>query len=261
MKKTKFIGELGYYLISALALVLFFGGWWLYSSQEGAIVASPLEVGERIIELVSQPVAKTTLFGHIWASLRRVLLAFVTATVVGIGLGIGFGWFKRFRRIIWPIFSLVRPIPPIAWIPLIILWAGIGEGSKIIIVFIAAVMPVVLNTYAGIEAADPLLLKAGKVLGANNRQMLLNVALPDAIPTILAGMKTALSSGWLAVVAAEMVAARQGVGFLIITGMEQLDISLVLASIVVIAIISAMLTFLLNKIERILCPWLNINAK
>lgn len=250
-----------YSAISLLALVIFFGGWWLYSKQETSIISSPVEVIRRIVELIRFPIAKTTLFGHIWASLRRVLLAFLAASVIGVGLGIGFGWFPKFRRFIWPVFSIVRPIPPIAWIPLVILWAGIGENSKIIIVFIAAVMPVVLNTFAGIQAADPLLLKAGKVLGAKHKQMLLNVALPDAIPTILAGMKTALSSGWLAVVAAEMVAARQGVGFLIITGMEKLDITLVLASIVVIAVISALLTSLLNKLERILCPWLNINAK
>lgn len=250
-----------YGMVSLAAFIIFFGGWWLYSLQETSIVSSPFEVLKRIADLTTAPIAKTTLFGHVFASLGRVLLAFLAASVVGVGLGIGFGWFITFRKVVWPIFSILRPIPPIAWIPLIILWAGIGEKSKIMIVFIAAVMPIVLNTYMGISAADPLLLKAGKVLGANHRQMLLNVALPDAVPVILAGMKTALSSGWLAVVAAEMIAARKGVGFLIITGMEKLDITLVLASIIIIAVISALLTFSLNKIERVLCPWLNIDAK
>lgn len=263
MKKVNDLSKtnLRYYGVSLLALIMFFGIWWLYAAQPTSFISTPGDVFERIIYMTTHPVAKSTLFGHIWASLKRVLSAFFVASAIGVGLGIGFGWFKPFRRLIWPLFSIVRPIPPIAWIPLIILWCGVGETSKILIVFIAALMPVVLNTYAGIASADHLLLNAGKVLGANARQMLLNVALPDAIPTIMAGFKTALSTAWLAVVAAEMVASKQGVGYLIINGMEELDIAQVMASIVVIAIISAILTFTLNKIERMLCPWMYLSAK
>lgn len=250
-----------YYAVSILSLVLFLLAWWIYAVQPTSFISNPGQVIERIIYMTSHPVAKSTLLQHIWASLKRVLSGFAVASVVGVALGIGFGWFKPFRRFGLPIFSIVRPIPPIAWIPLIILWFGVGETSKIIIVFIAALMPVVLNTCAGIASAEPLLLNAGKTLGANARQMLLNVALPDAIPTIMAGIKTALSSAWLAVVAAEMVAAKQGVGYLIINGMEKLDIAQVMASIVVIAIISAILTTTLNKLERILCPWIYLDAK
>jgi taurine transport system permease protein len=250
-----------YYGISILSLVLFFIAWWIYAISPSSFISTPGEVFERIIYMISNPVAKTTLPGHIWASLKRVLSGFVIASIIGIALGIGFGWFKTFRRLFWPLFVILRPIPPIAWIPLIILWSGVGETSKIIIVLMAALMPVVLNTYAGIAEADSLLLSAGKTLGANDQQMLLNIALPNAIPIIMAGVKTALSVGWLAVVAAEMIAAKQGVGYLIISGMEELDIARVMASIVVIAIISATLTFTLNKIERIFCPWMYLNAK
>ncbi len=263
MKKQKSLSSsnLKYYGVSLLALAAFLTLWWIYAMQPTSFISTPGQVLERIIYMITHPVAKSTLPQHVWASLKRVLTGFATASAVGVALGIGFGWFKPFRRLVWPLFSIARPIPPIAWIPLIILWAGVGETSKVIIVFIAALMPVVLNTYAGIASAEPLLLNAGKTLGANARQMLLNVALPDAIPTIMAGIKTALSSAWLAVVAAEMVAAKQGVGYLIINGMEELDIAQVMASIVVIAIISAILTSTLNKIERILCPWMYLNVK
>ncbi|MGM9662163.1 MAG: ABC transporter permease [Oscillospiraceae bacterium] len=250
-----------YGLISLLSLTLFLAVWWIYALQPSSFISTPKEVVERIIHMCYTPVAKTLLGGHILASLSRVLVAFAIACVIGVAMGIGFGWFKTFRRFVWPLFSIVRPIPPIAWIPLIILWCGIGEKSKIIIVFIAALMPVVLNTYAGIASADQLLLNAGTTLGANARQMLFNVALPDAVPTIIAGMKTSLSTAWLAVVAAEMVAATKGVGYLIINGMEELDIAQVMAGIVVIALISSILTFSLNKLERILCPWVYLNAK
>ncbi len=262
MKKTRFDrGNLKYYALSVLSVSLLLLAWFVYSSSANAILSTPMEVIERFAGVIRSPIAGTSLAGHIWASLKRVLTGFIVASAIGIVLGICFGWFETFRDIVWPIFSIIRPIPPIAWIPLVILWAGIGETAKIIIVFIACVMPVVLNTFAGIESADPLLLDAGKVLGANSRQMLLSVALPDSIPTIIAGMKNALSTGWMAVVGAEMVVAREGVGFLIISGMDNLDISLVLVSIVIIACISACLTFILNRMEGVLCPWLKLENK
>lgn len=248
-------------LISLVSLLGFLGIWWWYAVQPDSFISTPWEVIQRIVQMCYTPVAKTLLFGHVFTSLYRVLFAYLLACIIGIVLGIGFGWFPGFRRFVWPLFSLIRPIPPIAWVPLIILWCGIGETSKIVIVFIAALMPIVLNTYAGISSVDPLLLNAGKTLGANARQMLFNVAVPDAIPTIIAGMKTSLSTAWLAVVAAEMVAAKRGVGYLIINGMEELDISQVMSGIVVIAIISSLLTFSLNKLERKLCPWIYLHSK
>ena len=134
--KQKFLENTVFYLISLASLILFFAVWWIYAIQPSSFISTPLEVLERIIYMCYTPVAKTLLWGHIAASLWRVLVAFVLASVIGVGLGIGFGWFKPFRRFIWPLFSIVRPIPPIAWIPLIILWCGIGELSKIIVVFI-----------------------------------------------------------------------------------------------------------------------------
>ena len=262
MSKNKvFAGNLKYYLLSVLSVAILLTVWTVDSTREGSALSTPIEVIARFGDVIQSPVAGVSLVGHIWASLQRVLTGFLIASALGILLGICFGWFETFRFLVWPVFSIVRPIPPIAWIPLVILWAGIGETAKVIIVFIACVMPVVLNTFSGIEEADPLLLNAGKVLGANNRQMLLSVALPDSIPTIIAGMKNALSTGWMAVVGAEMVVAREGVGFLIITGMENLDISLVMVSIVIIACISSCLTFVLNRIEGVLCPWLKLENK
>lgn len=250
-----------YPFISVCSLILFLAIWTIYANAPSSFISSPLEVVQKIIHMCKVPVAKAYLWDHVLASTRRALLAFLLACVIGVLLGIGFGWFKWFRRLVHPLFTIIRPIPPIAWCPLIILWFGIGETSKVIIVFIAALMPIVINTYAGISAADKLLLDAGKTIGANAAQMLFNVALPDAIPTIIAGMKTALSTGWLAVVAAEMVAAKSGLGFLIINGMEELNIAQVLAGIVAIALVSTLFTTLLNKLERILCPWIYLKSK
>ena len=175
--------------------------------------------------------------------------------VIGIALGVGLGWSEKFNAFFGPLFEMIRPIPPIAWIPMIIIWFGIGETAKIVIVFIGAFTSIVLNTSAGIRAIDPLLISAGKVLGANRRQLLVDVAMPATIPAILAGIRTALSSGWMCVVAAEMIAARQGVGFLIVRGQEIGDTALIVVCMLAIGIVSALLSLFLTKMEGVLCPW------
>ena len=116
-------------------------------------------------------------------------------------------------------------------------------------------MPVVLNTYSAVLMVDPLVLNAGRVLGANERQLLFQVALPDCIPSIIVGLKTAMSIAWMCVVAAEMIVSKSGVGFLINRGMENSDTSLVMVSMIIIAAVSATITFSLNKLEEVLCPW------
>ena len=262
MKKSRKVNERYYYILSLLSLAIFVFLWALLDNSEGSVIPNPIEVLRRFILVIREPVAKTGLLMHIWASLRRVLIAFVFASASGIVVGILIGWFPNsIGAVLNPVFNFLRPIPPIAWIPLVILAFGIAEVPKIVIVFIGAFFPVALNTISGLQMVDPLLLSAGRVLGANKRQLLFSVALPDSIPSILAGMKSALSSGWMCVVAAEMIVAKQGVGFLINNGMEYNDPALVMVSMVVIGIVSAIITFVLTRLERILTPWQNQKSK
>ena len=246
-----------YFLLSILSLVLVFGGWYLATCR-GSIIPTPVDVVARFFEVLEEPVAKVSLGQHILVSLQRVMLAFLAAAVFGILFGVLMGWFKTFRKIFWPLYSLLRPIPPIAWIPLIILVFGIGELPKMLIVFIGAMVPIVSNTYSAVAMVDKQVLNAGIVLGANETQLLFQVALPDCIPTIIAGLKTAMSIAWMCVVAAEMIVSKAGVGFLINRGMENSDTALVMVSMAVIAVVSATITFILNKLEEVLCPWLVI---
>jgi len=252
--KTKSKGFL-YLLLSVSSLVLLILVWVVLSHVPGTMFPTPQATGSRFINIMTKPISKATLPIHILISLRRVLIAFLFAVTVGIALGVGLGWSEKFNAFFGPIFEMFRPIPPIAWIPMIILWCGIGETAKIVIVFIGAFTSIVLNTSAGIKAIDPLLISAGKVLGANKRQLLLDVALPASIPAILAGIKTALSSGWMCVVAAEMIAARQGIGFLIVRGQEIGDTALIVVCMLAIGIVSALMSVGLTKLEGVLCPW------
>lgn len=244
-----------YKLLSVLSILILLLGWTVLAKSGDSLIPTPLETVQRFWYICVNPISKAILPVHLLVSLRRVLIAFALATVLGVALGVGFGWSKTFRAIVDPVFEILRPVPPIAWIPLVILWCGIGELPKIVIVFIGSFVPIVLNTYAGIREIDPLLINAGKVLGANRKQLLTEITLPATTPAILAGIRTALSAGWMCVVAAEMIVAKQGVGYLIVRGQESGDTALIVACMLVIGFVNMMLSGILGKLEGVLCPW------
>ena len=132
---------------------------------------SPAQVWERLVKTFTKPIAKTTLIGHAWASLRRVLLALLVSWAFGIAFGILIGWNKKARAFFGSIFEVIRPIPPIAWIPIVIMWFGIGEFPKILLVFIGTFVPLVINTSTGIEMVDKINIQVGQIFGGKNRQI------------------------------------------------------------------------------------------
>src|SRR5699024_2925551 len=140
-------------------------------------------------------------------------------SVLGIVLGIMMGWYPIVNRILRPIYELIRPIPPIAWIPISIVWFGIGEGSKWFLIFLAAFVPITLNAYAGATTVDETLIKCSKMLGASSGQIFKTVVLPYSVPHIFTGLQVGLSASWATVVAAEMIRSTEGVGWIIISSM------------------------------------------
>ena len=153
------------------------------------------------------------------------------------------------------IFEIFRPIPPIAWIPIAILWLGVAEGSKIYICYVGAFIILALNAFTGIRYVDPLLLSAARVLGAGRRRLFLGVAVPAALPSIFAGLQNAMSMAWMCVLAAELVGGREGVGFIIIQGMNLDRPDMIMAGMVVIGALGAVLALLLRVLEKLACPW------
>ena len=238
-----------------LSIVLLGFVWFSASNVNSELVPTPMMAFERLLQLFTKPINKLNLFGHIWASLRRVLIALFLSLSIGIPFGVMIGWNRKLNAIFGTIFELLRPIPPIAWLPLIIMWFGIDELPKIIIVFIGTVMPVVINTYTGIKLVQPLHLDVGKMFNANERQLLLEIAVPSAMPAIFAGIRNATSAGWMVVLAAEMIGAQAGVGFLITRGMDSFDVPLIMVSMLVIGIVGAILSVITDYIERWACPW------
>ena len=242
--------------IKALSICALLLLWVSYSQANPALFPTPVATLERLLKLIRKPIMSVSLLGHVGISLRRVMLALVAATVLGISFGLCAGWMPRVKAAINPLFIALRPIPPIAWIPLIILWFGIGEFPKVLLVFIGAFFPVAQNTMSGVEMVDSMYLQVGKIYKANTWGTLKHIVFPASMPAIVAGVKIALSSGWMVVVAAEMLASKSGLGFLIIRGQESFDIALVLVGMVLIGIIGALLSTLFSYVERWICPWM-----
>lgn len=245
-------------MLSILAVLLIVVGWIVFATLNPRLMPGPAEVLERFIRTFTKPIANTILIGHIWASLRRVLIGLLFAWAIGIGIGILVGWNKWAKALLGSVLEILRPIPPIAWIPLVIMWFGIGEFSKVFIVFIGTIFGLIVNTSAGIRLVDDINIDVGKILKGKEYQILSDIVVPTALPSIFAGIRTSVSSGWTTVVAAEMLGAKQGLGSLVTKGWQGNDMALVLVAVISIAAIGALLSALLSRLEKVVCPWNNI---
>lgn len=191
------------------------------------------------------------LFTHIGASLGRVLSAWVMAGLVAIPVGLAMGRIPVVEKLMDPIVELIRPISPLAWIPLAILWFGIGEAGKVFVVFIGTFFPTLISTVAGVKRIDPVLIQAGQVLGCHDRASLFRkVVLPAALPNIITGLRISFGTGWASIIAAELVAARSGLGYLISNGMEILRADRVLVGMIVIGVLGVCFDILFRFLQR-----------
>ncbi len=244
-----------YYVLPLLSIGLLLFGWLYMSSQKPELFPTPVETWARFLRLIKTPLARVPLYMHILISLRRVVFAVVAACVLGIAFGLLIGWNRTMHATLGTLFEIIRPIPPIAWIPLITIWFGIGEFSKMFIIFIGTFAIIVNNTYAGVKMVDDLTISVGKVFGASKSRIFMEFVLPASLPAIFSGIRMAIGVGWAIVLAAEMVGATAGVGFLIFRGNELRDMPLIFVSMIIIGVIGACLSIGASYLERRLCPW------
>ncbi|HWQ59238.1 MAG TPA: ABC transporter permease [Clostridia bacterium] len=242
------------YIILPVVSVLLLIALWTSTSGTSDF-PSPLQVWNRMILMFEKPIKGFNIFGHVWASLKRIFLALLFDWTFGIAFGILIGWNRKAKAFFTPIFDAFRAVPPLAWIPLITLWFGIGEFPKILIVVFGSLASIVVNTQAGMSNVEKLYLDVGRVFNADSRQMLFQIAIPSALDAIFAGIRTSTSAAWMVVLAAEMLGSNSGVGFLITRGMESIDMPLVLLSMIAIGIVGAMLAIATQYAERLVCPW------
>lgn len=204
------------------------------TKPNSSVLPGPVAVWWALVQLIENgQLAMDTVY-----SLARVISAWLLSAVIAIPLGLLMGTSQRLERFINPFVELLRPISPLAWIPMAILWFGIGEGGKVFVVFIGTFFPILLSTIAGVKGVDPVLLHAGRVFGCTSRASLfLRVVVPASMPSVVVGLRVAFGTGWAAIIAAELVAAHSGLGFLIANGMDILRADMVLVGMIAIGVL------------------------
>jgi ABC-type nitrate/sulfonate/bicarbonate transport system permease component len=212
----------------------------------------PAIVGKTFFELL----VSGALISHAAISLARVIAGFFLAIAVGVPLGILMGWSPKIENVS-VIVEIIRPIPPLAWIPLALLWFGIGFESKVFIIFIGAFFPVLSNAFLGVRETQPYLIEAGKVLGATDRQILQKIVIPNSFPSILEGLRIGLGIAWMCLVAAELTGLKTplGLGYMIMEARDLGRADIVIAGMIAIGIIGYIMNFALRKTENRLVRW------
>jgi taurine transport system permease protein len=239
-------------------LAVLLGLWWGVTAS-GLIaplfLPGPGDVALRLVELAHNGFVGATLLQHAGASLARVGLAMVFAVVTAIPAGMAMGLWPRVNAALDPLIEFYRPVPPLAYLPLIVIWFGIGEVTKVILITMAIFAPLAIGTASGVRRVDPDRVRAARSLGASRDQVVWLVIFPSALPDILVSLRIALGVGWSTLVAAELVASTRGLGFMVQSASQMLVTDVVVAGILVIAAIALVMELLLRWVERRFAGW------
>jgi ABC-type nitrate/sulfonate/bicarbonate transport system permease component len=241
-------------VVGALSLAAVVGLYWIVALQPGTnpgLVPPP----PTIVETFFAELRNGDLVANTAASLQRVVIGYVIGAGLALVLGALAGWFRGVGYVLNPIIDALRPIPALAYIPLVIVWVGIGEPSRIIIIALAVFKPVVVNARAGMSEVASIYVDAARTLGASTWRVFTTVAVPSAIPYFIAGMRTGVSTGFLALVAAELIAAPSGLGFMIQNAGQYFRTDVTIVGIIVIGILGAFLDQIASRAGRALTAW------
>jgi len=244
--------------ISVVTICSLFFIWWLVTAAgwiKPLFLPAPAAVLAQFGDVAINGFGGSTLLEHTLWSLYRVFGAFLLACVTAIPIGIAMGVNRVARGVFDPPIEFYRPIPPLAYLPLIIIWFGIGDLGKIILIYLAVFAPMALNARAGVRSVALEQIHAAYSLGATRMQVIRHVILPAALPEILTGMRIGIGFGWTTLVAAEMVAATAGLGYMVLNAAEFLVTDVVIMGIVVIGILAFLFDLLMRWIERKVVPW------
>jgi taurine transport system permease protein len=244
--------------LSVLSILGIIFVWWLVTTMgwvKPMFLPSPQAVLAKFVNVWQNGFTNTPFLEHVGISAARVFGAFLLACLIGIPLGIAMGMSPIVRGIFDPPIEFYRPIPPLAYLPLMIIWFGIGEMSKVLLIFLSVLAPVALGARAGVRSAAIEQIHAAYSFGASRWQVMSQVILPSALPEILTAMRIGIGFGWTTLVAAEMVAATKGLGYMVLTASQFLQTSTVIMGIIVIAIIAYAFDMLMRFIERRVVPW------
>ena len=235
-------------------ILLWFGISALHLVPE-LFLPSPSAVWQKFVIVSQEGFMKATLWQHLAESISRVLTALIAAIVIGVPVGLWMGLNKWVRAVLDPLVELLRPIPPLAYLPLLVIWFGIGETTKVLLIFFSILAPVIISSAHGVLSHQKNRERAALSLGATHLQVLKYVILPTALPHILTGIRIGLGVGWSTLVAAELVAADRGIGFMVQSAAQFLITDTVVLGIIVIAIVAVSFELFLRWLQKQLAPW------
>src|SRR5262252_4529384 len=244
----------GVTIVAALLL------WYVLTSLIGIISGyrfpSPPEFLAALRQIAVDGYASGTLLQQTLQSLKIVIEGFLVAALVGVPLGFLMGWSPRAEALLNPVFLLIRPIPPLAWIPLAIVWLGLGDGAKIMVIWFAAFVPSAINTFTGVRQVNPILIEAARVHGATDWRVAKEVVAPAALPMIFTGLRLSLQASWTTLVAAELVGALAGLGRVLNMAQQDIYPAMVMVGMAAVGLLGWLTTCLLAEVERRAMPWL-----
>lgn len=246
-------------LLSVASVLVFLLIWQLAVTFEVVnpkYFCSPITVVKTFIVKLTDPRPDGSVIGvHIATSLGLVLRGYLLAVVIGVPLGLLLAYYHTLDKLVSPIFEIVRPIPPIAWIPMSVIWLGIGVKAKSFIIFLAAFIPCVINSFTGVKLTNQTLISVAKTCGASRWKIFTTVCIPSALPLAFTGIRVALGNAWSTLVAAELVAATSGLGYMIQQGRSFVRPDIIIAGMFTIGVIGAVLFWLLGIAENHIMKW------
>ncbi len=246
-------------LVSCISMTAFFLIWQLAVTLEWVnprYVPSPVEVIQTFFDKLTNKKPDGSVLGvHIMTSLKLALSGYAAALIIGIPMGLAMGYFKTIDSLVNPIFEIIRPIPPIAWIPIVTMWLGLGTTAKGFIIFLSAVIPCVINSYTGVKLTKPVLINVARTSGASRWKIFTSVCIPSAMPMVFVGMRVSIGNAWTTLVGAELLASTSGLGYMIQLGRTVVRPDIIMVGMITIGVIGAILYALLGWLESKVLKW------
>jgi taurine transport system permease protein len=251
-------------LVGLLTLAGLLALWFLLTTVTGIVSGgrfpAPGEFWTSLVQVTTRGYAGGQLLTHALHSLKLVIMGFMVAIITGVPLGLWMGWSRKAEAAINPVFLIIRPIPPLAWIPLAILWLGLGDAAKIMVIWFSAFVPSVINSFAGVRAIDRPILEAASMLGTPRWRLVREVIAPAASPMIFTGLRLSLQAAWTTLVAAELVGALVGLGFILNVAQQDIYPGMILVGMVAVGLLGWLTTLVLGMAERRALSW-NLAAR
>lgn len=256
--KQEILNRQEWMLYSLLGIGLFFSVWYgavFLQVTPKQFLPAPHEVLYKLTSLLTQPFSGFTLLAHVASSFQRFVYGFILAIAIGIPLGLLMALSKNIDRLITPFFESIRFIAPIAWVPFAALWFGTGIGGPVLIIFMGAFPPVLINTYRGAIHVDKKFIEAAQMLGASRIRLMAEVLFPAAIPSIVAGLRISAGLGWQSLIGAELIVASSGVGYMMVKGQASIQTDIVMSGMVAIGVIGLVIDVCLRMTEKLVSKY------